>query len=74
MLIFDYGGHYDLYNSGFNPDFSSLSPGQVLTAYTIKDAIENGRTLYDFLRGNEEYKFRLGGIPKPIYDLSFSIK
>ncbi len=74
MLVFDYGGHYDLYNSGFNPDYSSLSPGQVLTAYTIKDAIENGRTLYDFLRGNEEYKFRLGGIPKPIFDLSFSIK
>lgn len=73
MLIFDYGGHYDLYNSGFNPDFSSLSPGQVLTAYTIKDAIENGRTLYDFLRGNEEYKFRLGGIPKPIFDLNFAL-
>ena len=73
MLIFDYGGHYDLYNSGFNPDFSNLSPGQVLTAYTIKDAIENGRTLYDFLRGNEEYKFRLGGIPKPIFDLNFAL-
>ena len=74
MLIFDYGGHYDLYNSGFNPFFSSLSPGQVLTAYTIKDAIENGRTLYDFLRGNENYKFRLGGIPKPIFDISFALK
>ena len=74
MLIFDYGGHYDLYNSGFNPDFSSLSPGQVLTAYTIKDAIENGRTLYDFLRGDEEYKFRLGGVPKPIFDVSFKFK
>lgn len=73
MLIFDYGGHYDLYNSGFNPAFSNLSPGQVLTAYTIKEAIENSRSLYDFLRGNEEYKFRLGGIPKPIFDVGFKL-
>ncbi len=73
MLLFDYGGHYDLYNSGYNPDFSSLSPGQVLTAYTIKDAIENDRSLYDFLRGDELYKFRLGGIPKPIFDISFKL-
>lgn len=74
MLVFDYGGHYDLYNSGFNPAFSDLSPGQVLTAYTIRQAIEQGKELYDFLRGDEEYKFRFGGIPKPIFDLSFMIE
>lgn len=74
MLIFDYGGHYDLYNSGFNPEYSYLSPGQVLTAYTIRQAIEQGKELYDFLRGDEEYKFRFGGIPKPIFDFSFIIE
>lgn len=74
MLIFDYGGHYDLYNSGFNPAFSELSPGQVLTAHTIRQAIEQGRELYDFLRGDEAYKFRFGGIPKSIFDLNFKIE
>lgn len=71
MLVFDYGNHYDLYNSGFNPKFGYLSPGQVLTSYSIKHAIEQGRELYDFLRGDESYKLRLGGQPQPIFDLEF---
>ena len=66
MLVFDYDNHYDLYNSGFNPEFGHLSPGQVLTSYTIKHAIEQGEN-YIFLRGDEIYKLRLGGQPQPIF-------
>ena len=73
MLVFDYDNHYDLYNSGFNPEFGHLSPGQVLTSYTIKQAIEQERELYDFLRGDEIYKLRLGGQPQPIFDLEFEL-
>jgi CelD/BcsL family acetyltransferase involved in cellulose biosynthesis len=49
-----------LYNSGFNPEYTHVSPGVVTIALDIKSAIEEGKKFYDFLRGDEEYKFRFG--------------
>lgn len=70
MLCFDYNNEFLLYNSGYDPeDFAKLSPGNVLTAYTIQDAIRLGRQRFDFLRGDEVYKLRFGGQPEPVYDL-----
>lgn len=60
-LCFDYRGQRLLYNSGFDPAYGHLSAGLVLKALTIKDAIERSLAYYDFLRGGEDYKFRLGG-------------
>lgn len=71
MLVFDYNNQYLLYNSGFNPnEFNHLSTGNVLTAYTIQKAIEEQKTIYDFLRGSEQYKFRFGAVAKPVFDIS----
>lgn len=72
MLIFDFNNDYLLYNSGYNPDFRQLSVGQVLTSYTIKHGIENSKNNYNFLRGDEEYKFRLGGVGEPVWDVVVS--
>ena len=70
MLCFDYNNEFLLYNSGYDPEqFAQLSPGNVLTSYTIQDAIRLGRSRYDFLRGAEEYKFRFGAYAEPVYDL-----
>jgi CelD/BcsL family acetyltransferase involved in cellulose biosynthesis len=70
MLCFDYNNEFLLYNSGFDPEqFAHLSPGNVLTAYTIQDAIRLGRSRYDFLRGDEIYKFRFGAVAEPVCDL-----
>ncbi|MFN8456069.1 MAG: GNAT family N-acetyltransferase [Anaerolineae bacterium] len=70
MLCFDYNNEFLLYNSGFDPEqFAQFSPGNVLTAYTIQDAIRLGRTRYDFLRGDEVYKFRFGAVAEPVYDV-----
>ncbi|MBE7469078.1 MAG: hypothetical protein DPW09_31475 [Anaerolineae bacterium] len=70
MLGFDYNNEFLLYNSGFDPEqFAQFSPGNVLTAYTIQDAIRLGRRRYDFLRGDEVYKFRFGAVAEPVYDL-----
>ncbi len=63
---------YYLYNSGINPNFYPLSVGTILTAFTIKSAIESGLKFYDFLRGTEEYKYRFGAIDRPIFDLKIS--
>ncbi|UCC65402.1 MAG: GNAT family N-acetyltransferase [Anaerolineae bacterium] len=65
-----YGNRLMVYNSGFNyQDFGAISPGWVLFGYSIADAIEQGMTHYDFLRGAEDYKYRLGGVDTKVYDI-----
>lgn len=67
---FDYGDSIQVYNSGLHKEgYDYLSPGIVLLAYNIRHAIENGRKEFDFLRGNESYKYRLGGKDTAIYML-----
>ena len=56
-----------LYNSGFHPDRSALAPGLVLLAHVVRDAIERGRPRFDFLRGEERYKYEFGPVPEPVY-------
>jgi hypothetical protein len=46
------------YQSGFDPAHSKLSPGSVLIAHAIRQAIERGHSTFDFLRGDEAYKRR----------------
>jgi CelD/BcsL family acetyltransferase involved in cellulose biosynthesis len=60
-MNFDYGGRIWVYNSGFDPRFTQLSPGWVLLAYLLQWALGHGREEFDLLRGGEGYKYRLGG-------------
>ncbi len=61
-INFIYGNRVMVYNSGLDhQDYGDLSPGIVLLAYNIKHAIEQGFQYYDFLRGDEAYKYRMGG-------------
>jgi len=69
-LNFDYEGKLWIYNSGFNPSHYELSPGWVLMAHLIRWAIDHGRTEVDFLRGDEDYKYRLGGVDRHIVRLT----
>jgi CelD/BcsL family acetyltransferase involved in cellulose biosynthesis len=50
------------YLAGFDPDWSRFSPGVLLLAYAISQAIEEGRTEFDFLRGAEPYKYTWGAV------------
>ena len=43
-----------------DPDYTNPQPGLVLHADTIRHAIGEGFTKYDFLRGNEAYKYSFG--------------
>ena len=65
-LNFDYENQIWVYNSGINYDLGALSPGWVLLGYLIQWAIEHGRTSFDFMRGDEDYKYRFGGIDRRI--------
>lgn len=60
LFSFQMNNHIYLYNSGFDPDFFRLSPGIVIIGMDIMAAIEEGVRHYDFLRGDEKYKFRFG--------------
>jgi CelD/BcsL family acetyltransferase involved in cellulose biosynthesis len=61
LLSFDYGDAILVYNSGYDPlRFRHLSPGIIVTARCIEHAISLGRTKFDFLRGDEVYKYRFG--------------
>ncbi len=60
-LSFDYADRLMVYNSGLEPDaFQALSPGIVLMGRLIEHAIQQGKRLVDFMRGGEDYKYRLG--------------
>lgn len=49
--------HY-AFQCGFDPEFSKLSPGNCLLGYAIQRAIEEGRAVFDLLRGEHDYKKR----------------
>ncbi|MCP4357999.1 MAG: GNAT family N-acetyltransferase [Chloroflexi bacterium] len=73
LFNFDYNDRIWVYNSGLDPaSFGSLSLGVVLTAKAIEHAIENGRTSFDFLRGNETYKYRFGAVDTNIYKVQLT--
>lgn len=63
-LNFDYRNKLWGYNSGVSSEHRELSPGWVLLAHTIQWCTENGRYEFDFMRGDEEYKYRFGGVNK----------
>jgi CelD/BcsL family acetyltransferase involved in cellulose biosynthesis len=70
MWQFPYRGRMLLYNSGVNiRDYAALSPGIVLLTYGVEDAIEKGMSTYDFLRGNETYKYRMGAEDTRVYNV-----
>ena len=59
-LCFDYKERIYVYNSGYDINFASYSPGWVHLAYLIQDAIKNSKKYFDFMRGDETYKYRFG--------------
>jgi len=70
LFNFDYNDRVWVYNSGIDTSqFGNLSLGIVLTAHAIEKAIENGRSEFDFLRGNEIYKYRFGAKDTEIFRL-----
>lgn len=56
-----------LYNSGFHPARAALAPGLVLLAHLVRDAIGRGKRRFDFLRGEERYKYEFGPSPEDVY-------
>lgn len=62
----DERGYY-LYNAAYDAGLAAASPGIVLLAALIEDSIRARRRIFDFLKGDEGYKFRLGARPRPLF-------
>jgi CelD/BcsL family acetyltransferase involved in cellulose biosynthesis len=69
-LNFEYKNRVLVYNSGLKPDtHGHLSPGIILLARLIEHAIAQGYEEFDFLRGDEAYKYDMGGQDTNIYQM-----
>ena len=55
------------YLGGFDPAQPQLSLGNLIVAHAVERAIAEGCEAFDFLRGQEAYKFRWGAVERPTY-------
>ena len=67
IIYFDYNDCIYLYNSGYDPQYVSLSVGMLSKVFAIEDSINKGKKKFDFLKGAETYKGHLGGQEIPLY-------
>jgi CelD/BcsL family acetyltransferase involved in cellulose biosynthesis len=67
FICLEWDGSVGLYNSGFDPTCAALSPGLVLLTHLIRDAIVRGCRRFDFLRGEERYKYEFGPTPEDVH-------
>ena len=63
---FDYDNKIWVYNSGLDRAFMDLSVGWVLLGYLLEWANNHKRQEFDFLRGDEDYKYKFGGQPRHV--------
>jgi Acetyltransferase (GNAT) domain len=54
------------YNAGVSPAARELSPGVVLVHELAKRALARGLRRFDFLRGDESYKYEWGSVDEPV--------
>lgn len=73
-LGFDYKNTHFLYNSAYDPKFNYLSVGLLCKVLCLKESIEKGKKKWDFLKGAEIYKYRLGGQEVPLYRCQITIE
>ena len=66
LCCMTYGTTCAAYNSGYHPGYGALSAGILLFANRIRSAIDRGFVTFDFLRGNEAYKYRFGASDCPL--------
>lgn len=64
---FETDAGYFYYNSAYDADAALASPGIVLLSSLVEQQIERGAEVFDFLKGDEPYKYRHGAVARPLY-------
>jgi CelD/BcsL family acetyltransferase involved in cellulose biosynthesis len=59
-LSFLYRDRFLLYNSGYDPAHAAHSPGIAAVSHAMQDAIAEKAVAFDFLSGDEPYKYQFG--------------
>jgi CelD/BcsL family acetyltransferase involved in cellulose biosynthesis len=72
-FCFEHAGRMLLYNNAYDERFRALSPGLLSKALSLRESIERGVRVFDFLRGSEGYKRHLGGQPLPLYSCRITL-
>ncbi len=72
-LCFDYDDTIYLYNSGYDRRYRYLGTGFLCKALSIKHSISAKKKSYNFLKGAEPYKQRLGGQKISLYHCRIKI-
>ncbi len=57
LYAYAYNGRFYFYQSGFNPAYDKYSLGSVTLMEAIRSSIEEGLQEFDFLKGQESYKY-----------------
>ena len=68
-LGFIYDDIVCFWNTGFDPEFSKVSPGKLLLHYWIKDSFTEAHREFDFMVGEEPYKLQWTSPMRPNYEL-----
>ena len=72
-IVIEYANISFLYNSAYSLDYNSFSVGLVSKIVALKQSIENSKRAFNFLRGNERYKYDLGGEDIKLFEIKLLI-
>jgi CelD/BcsL family acetyltransferase involved in cellulose biosynthesis len=72
FITLEWDGTVGLYNSGFHPGAAAFSPGLVLLARIVEDAIVRTKRRFDFLRGEERYKYDFEPQAEEVYKVTIA--
>jgi CelD/BcsL family acetyltransferase involved in cellulose biosynthesis len=67
-LGFMYDNIVYFWNTGFDPEFSKVSPGKLLLHHWIKESFADGCKEFDFMVGEESYKRQWTSPTRPNYE------
>lgn len=68
-----YKGKSYFYQTGYDLDWDKFSPGQIILAYSIEQAIADGAAEYDFLHGDHAYKLAWTDKSRKIVNLKLAV-
>jgi CelD/BcsL family acetyltransferase involved in cellulose biosynthesis len=71
MLCVEYDNKMYFALSGFDPEYSQYSVGNLLIAKIIEKCIKRKIKEFDFMKGDESYKFDYGGKCRRNFDIKF---
>ncbi len=66
------GHRYSVYNQGFDPQWAKSGPGVVLLSEVLQSAFDEGVSEFDFLRGDEPYKYRFADKERTVSNVTLA--